>query len=376
MNAFKDQFDPDIEKELSLLEVVPPRDPESAASGRESFLTEARALTPPVLNHDGSRNWIGVLLSVLRGKHRSPAYAVLASIALVLVILLGGTGATVYAAQGSMPDQVLYNVKLLSEDLRLGLTSSSQAELALSFEMVERRIEEIVTLIEMGSDVPDSVVNRLEQNLDQSLNVVVDIEDDEVEPVMVQIQKHLRDQIQDYTQTKGQSQDGPKEGDWDRIRDMLQTNLDKVDAGIKDPEAFRHSYRNNTRHEYRYAEESEEEPVEEPASSGEGDPVEESGNTNDPGPQPVEPPDNGNGTGPQPEDPPGNTFGPGPAENADPEPSYGPGPQPEDPPADSSNGPGPQPTVTPAGYFYSPGLGPFNGRDSGSDSNGSSGKSP
>jgi len=377
MNVFKDRFDPDIEKELSLLESVPPRDPESAARGREYFLTEARALTPPVSNYDESRNWIGVLLTAFGGRLRSPVITVLASIALVFVILLGGTSATVYAAQGSMPDQVLYSVKLLSEDLRLGLTSSSQAELALTFELVERRIEEIITLAETGSDVPDSVVNRLEQHLDQSLNVVVAIDDDEVEPVMVQIQKHLRDQIQDYTQTKGQSQDGPKEGDWDRIRDMLQTNLDKVDAGIKDPEAFRHSYRNNTRYEYHYAEESEEEPVEEPVASGEGEPAEESGNTNGPGPQPVEPPDNGNGTGQQPEDPPGNTFGPGPAENADPEPGYGPGPQPEDPPADSSNGPGPQPTVTPAGYFYSPGLGTFNGSsDSGSGSNGSSGKSP
>ena len=91
MNVFKDRFDPDIEKELSLLESVPPRDPESAARGREYFLTEARALTPPVSNHDESRNWIGVLLTAFGGRLRSPVITVLASIALVFVILLGGT---------------------------------------------------------------------------------------------------------------------------------------------------------------------------------------------------------------------------------------------------------------------------------------------
>jgi len=379
MNVFKDQFDPDIEKKLSVLESVSPRDPESAASGREKFLTEARALTPPILNGDESRNWVGVLLAAFGGKKRSPALAVFASIALVFVILLGGTSATVYAAQSSMPDQALYGVKLLSEDLRLGLMSSPQAELALTFDLVDRRIEEIMVLAEAGNDVPDSVVNRLEEHLDQALYVVVAIEDDEVEPVLVQIQVHLRDRIQDYTQTKECSQDGPKEGEWDRIRDMLQTNLDKVDDGIKDPEAFRHSYRYNTRHEYRYAEESEEEPIEEPVVSSEGETGAEEGSTNGPGPQPVEPSDSGYGPGLQPEDPPGNKFGPGSdEEDVEPETGYVPGPQPENPPYNSVNGPGPQPTATPAGYLYEISPGQFNGdsSDSGSGSIGDNNKSP
>jgi len=378
MNVFKDRFDPDIEKKLSVLESVSPRDPESAASGRKKFLTEARALTPPTLNGDESRNWIGVLLAAFGGKKRSPALAVFASLALVLVILLGGTSATVYAAQGSMPDQALYGVKLLSENLRLGLTSSPQAELALTFDLVDRRIEEIIALAENGSDVPDSVVKRLEEHLDQALYVVVAIDDDEVEPVMVQIQKHLRDRIRDYSQTKECSQDGPKEGDWDRIRDMLQTNLDKVDAGIKDPAAFRNSYRTNMRHESRYAEESESEPGEEPVVSSEGEPDVESGNTYGPGPQPEDQPGSSYGPGPEPEDPPGNTFGPGSEESVEPETGYGPGPQPEETPDNSSHGPGPQPTTTPAGYFYGISPGPFNGdsSDGGSGSSGDNNKSP
>ena len=374
MSVFKDPFDPDIEKKLSVLESVPLRDPESAASGQEKFLTEARALTPPALNGDESRNWVGVLLAAFGGEKRSPALAVFASIALVLIILLGGTSATVYAAQSSMPDQALYGVKLLSEDLRLGLTSSPQAELALTFDLVNRRIEEIMVLAEAGNDVPDSVVNRLEEHLDQALYVVVAIEDDEVEPVMVQIQKHLRDRIQDYTQTKEYSQDGPKEGDWDRIRDMLQTNLDKVDAGIKDPAAFRNSYRTNMRHEYRYAEESEEEPV----ISTEGEPDVESGNAYGPGSQPDDQPGSSHSPGPEAKEPPGNTYGPGPEGSVEPKTDYGPGSQSEGSNEDSSNGPGPQPTTTPAGYFYGISPGPFNGdsSDSGSGSSGDNNKSP
>jgi hypothetical protein len=379
MNVFKEQFDPDIEKKLSVLEDVPARDPEAAARGRVSFLAEARTLAPPVQHSESARNgWFGALLAAFGGRRHSHAFAVIASIALVLVILLGGTSATVYAAQGSMPDQVLYSVKLLSEDLRLGLTSNPQAELGLTLDLVERRMDEIILLVEAGDEVPDSVINRLEVHLDQVLNVAEVIEDDEVEPVMIKIEKHLRDRIQDYTQTKGRSQDGPKEGDWDRIRDMLQTNLDKVDTGLKDPAVFRHSNRTNMRHLNRYEEESEGELAEEPVVNsegepGEGEPSEGSGNAYGPGPQPEDPPGGSYGPGPEPGEIPGNTFGPGSDEDVIPGTGYGPGPQPEEPPDNSSNGPGPQPEETP-GSTYGPGPSSGDGGDSGSGSSGESSK--
>ena len=203
MNVIKDRFDRDIEKKLSVLGSVPPRDLESAASGRKKFLTDARTLTPPVLNGDESRNWIGVLLAAFGAKKRSPALAALASFVLVLAILLGGTSATVYAAQGSMPDQALYGVKLLSEDLRLRLTSSPQAELELTLDLVDRRLVEIDFLVAAGDDVPDSVVNRMEVHLDQALNIAVAIEDDGDNPVQVQVLRRqiYQDQDQDRLKT-------------------------------------------------------------------------------------------------------------------------------------------------------------------------------
>ena len=162
MNVFKERFDPDIEKKLSILENVPARDPEAAARGRASFLEEAHALTPPVQHSASARNgWFGALLAAFAGNRRAHAFAFLASITLVLVMLLGGTSGTVYAAQGSMPGQVLYSVKLLSEDLRLSLTSNPQAELKLISELVNRRVEEIDFLVAAGDDVPDSIVNRM-----------------------------------------------------------------------------------------------------------------------------------------------------------------------------------------------------------------------
>jgi len=172
MNVYRERFDPDIEKKLSSLEDVPERDPAAAARGRARFLAEARSLTRPIQGGESARNsWLSALVAAFAGKRRVHAFAVVASITLVLVMLLGGTSATVYAAQGSMPGQLLYGVKLLSEDLRLSLTSNPQAELMLLSELVNRRVEEINFLVAAGDEVPDALADRLEGQLDQALHI-------------------------------------------------------------------------------------------------------------------------------------------------------------------------------------------------------------
>jgi hypothetical protein len=169
MNALPDRCDPAVEEKLSVLSPVPAREPEAVDRGRARFLAEARALQPVMQPTKPSRNgWFGALAASLQIKKRAPALIVLASIAVVFAILLGGTTATVYAAQGSMPGQLLYSVKLLSEDIRLGLTSEPQAELTLISELVNRRLEEIDYLVLSGEDVPDYVVDRLDASLDQA----------------------------------------------------------------------------------------------------------------------------------------------------------------------------------------------------------------
>ncbi|MCJ7658691.1 MAG: DUF5667 domain-containing protein [Anaerolineales bacterium] len=351
MNVIKDRFDPDIERKLSVLGSVPPRDSESAASGRKKFLTEARTLTPPVLNGDESRDWIGVILAAFVGIKRSPALTVFASFALVLAILLGGTSATVYAAQGSMPDQVLYSVKLLSEDLRLVLTSSPQAELELTLDLIDRRLAEIDFLVEAGDDVPDSVVNRMEVHLDQALNIAVAIEDNGDDPVA--IHKWDRDILRDQDRTEAPEKDRPQS---------------RNEVGKPFPDDG-----------------SEGEPSEQqPVSSGEGGSGEGSEDAYDPyhnpdGPPygpgqqlPADPQGSNWGSGPQPEEPPASAWGPGPGGQCDEElgepceAPYGPCGY-QEPLPQPSNGPGP------GGDETSPDPSSGDGGDSSGDSSGDSG---
>ena len=49
-----------------------------------------------------------------------------------LALALGGTGITAYAAQDSLPDQPLYGVKTLTEDLQLQLNSRTKNQLSIN----------------------------------------------------------------------------------------------------------------------------------------------------------------------------------------------------------------------------------------------------
>lgn len=67
----------------------------------------------------------------------------------VLVVLLGG-GGTVAAAGNSMPDSFLYPVKLATEQVRLKLTPSDMGKAELYAELADRRVAEIVDMVNKG----------------------------------------------------------------------------------------------------------------------------------------------------------------------------------------------------------------------------------
>jgi len=67
----------------------------------------------------------------------------------ILVVLLGG-GGTVAAAGNSMPDSLLYPVKLATEQVRLKLTPSNIGKVELYAELADTRVAEIVYMVNTG----------------------------------------------------------------------------------------------------------------------------------------------------------------------------------------------------------------------------------
>ena len=94
----------DISDLLGVLKPVHERDPDAATASKQAFLEQARELAAPVSPASGTRlkGW-----NIFARKERT-LMTVLARLALVLAIALGGSGVTAFAAQASMPSDLLY----------------------------------------------------------------------------------------------------------------------------------------------------------------------------------------------------------------------------------------------------------------------------
>ncbi|MDI6814612.1 MAG: DUF5667 domain-containing protein [Dehalococcoidales bacterium] len=92
-------------------------------------------------------------------------------VAIILVLLLVG-GGTVAAAGNSMPDNPLYPVKLATEQVQLTLTRSNMGKAELHAKLADRRVAEIVYIVNKGK--PEKV-EQLTQRLDNRLAMIASL---------------------------------------------------------------------------------------------------------------------------------------------------------------------------------------------------------
>jgi hypothetical protein len=94
------------------------------------------------------------------------------ALTIVLIVLLAG-GGTVVAASNSMPDGILYPVKLATENVRLALTTSELGKARLCSDFADERVAEIIYMAEKGdAHQVELVTERLDDRL-ETLAVLV-----------------------------------------------------------------------------------------------------------------------------------------------------------------------------------------------------------
>jgi hypothetical protein len=142
-----------------------------------AFVTsKASAVEPRPEFRDRARHEFYTALSEMEPvKARSvfnwqPRWAI-AVTAIVLVVLLAGTG-TVFAASSSMPDDFLYPVKLATEQVQLLMTTSELGKAELNAKLADERVEEIVT---MANESKSDEMEVAAQRLDTHLNAIADL---------------------------------------------------------------------------------------------------------------------------------------------------------------------------------------------------------
>ena len=352
-----DQLEPDLKQKLGLLTEVPGRDPQASAQGRARYLVLSRELaqkdaalgavsTAPVWRLNG---WMRTIFNRPPGKESYAMLTTVVSIVMAFALLFGGAGVTAYAAQDSLPSDVLYPLKTMSEDLRLELASSQQAQFELALAYANRRMEEISAMLGAGEPVGEQLGTRLQEHLDLALRLAARMSDQDMEQALLRTRQQIRDQLRKMEMLQSSAPEQAK-GALERIQAMLQAQNRMAELGLEDPLTFRLQFQQG----------AVQGPQPEPAGNGPGPQQEPSGNGqgNGPGPQ-QEPSGNGQGNGPGPQQEPsdnGQGNGPGPQqEPSDNGQGNGPGPQQEPSGNGQGNGPGPQQEPSDNGQGSGPG---------------------
>ncbi len=218
---------------LQELKSVPSRDPEAAEKGKAKFLAQAKMLNRTTVTYTPMQRHNKWKQSLRQEKKMGT----LITIILVIGMVFGGSTATVFAAQESTPNEFLYPVKLLSEDVQLSLAQKPQTRVELALGYALNRIDEIYELKEAGLMPPDGVYARLENQINLAIQYALSLQAQDKEMALLQI----RDQLQDRQRLMDQELEDPT---LLRTRTILQERIQLVQSGIADPEGLYNEYRN------------------------------------------------------------------------------------------------------------------------------------
>lgn len=194
---------------------------------------------------------------------------VLLSILVVAGLLFGG-GATVSAAQDDLPNEPLYAVKTWTEDLSLQFRYNQEEKVDRLMELAQIRIQEMTRLSEAGEPIPDQVRLRLEQHIQQALQLCANMDDPTLERALLQIRDRLHEQDRDMEQLQLRTQDQVQLQTQDQLqlqtqtRTMLHERLLLVEDGLLNHEIFRNAVQNG----FQYGQDDELTP---PVQNGNGD---------------------------------------------------------------------------------------------------------
>ena len=343
MTQITNEMDERLHGLLDRLRTVPALDPHIAAQERAKFLAQVENLHLAVSPKTRERHieWIDKIKLTFQRKESSPMISTLLSLVLAISFLFGGSGATVFAAQTSQPNQPLYAVKTWSEQVRLGLEYSPQAKLGLILTFTNRRMAEISGLLTAGKTVPAEVIERFQEELNQALQLCGGMEDFQMVKALEQIRRQAETQAQAMSAwtNGGAAQLDPALA---QLQDRLREQARLAALGETDPDAFRLQIRDRESDRLKTQLHTPQ-PTQTNAAS-QTPTVTPAGDNNSYGPGPfVGQPTNAPG---------GYSFGSGPTPTGSESGGYGPGPQAGTAtctPVSDGTGPGPGPKPTSSG---------------------------
>ncbi len=224
-----------LKKQLKNLGEVPARDLQQSHIGKEKFLSQAKSIQPRRIPARGSKTRVGAPLR----KSWVPRLAAFLAVALFALSSIGGT---VYAAQGSLPDDLLYPLKTLTEDIQIGLESDPEERLDLYVSFANRRLEEIEAQVLAGEKISPNALARLEKLSKKMLQQAAQVGEQSLENALRQVQGAF--ELQNQLMTKLQKQvPGPGEQGLVKAQEKINSRLQLVENGLLEPQGFQEQMR-------------------------------------------------------------------------------------------------------------------------------------
>lgn len=243
-----------VQRQVEKLRQAPPRNLEKAGRGRSQYLAQVRLAAARVNSQQAVSNttpsrlngWIGLIRNPLRRKEQYSMISVFSTLVVIMALVMGGAGATVYAAQDSLPNHGLYSLKIASEAVQLRLANNEQTQLNLQLAYADRRVSELAALMAAGEPAPEQVANRLENHLRQALQLAAGMDGDALPPTLLQIRTHMRSQER-LMEMMHSNMPAAADPVLARVRLMLRQQINLVEEGLADPQNFR----NRLQYQYR-----------------------------------------------------------------------------------------------------------------------------
>ena len=227
------ELEPPMAGTLDALQDVPARDQKKAASGKQVFLAQARQIKQGVSSRSEQRHKVK---STRKERIAMPTFI---RVLLAAAIAIGGASATTAAAQASTPNDLLYPVKTLSEDIRLALTTDPDAEFNILLEYVDRRMSEMEALFNEGDEIPNEVAERLQVHLQQALQQAAQMDDPTMLQAMNQVQTMLQTQLQTMEQIHVRTQTNVNEDALHLAEEAMNRIHAAAEDAIQNPTEFR-----------------------------------------------------------------------------------------------------------------------------------------
>jgi uncharacterized membrane protein YgcG len=166
-------------------------------------------------------------------------------ITVLLAAVVGLTalgGGAIWAADGSLPGDWLYPVKLATEDIRLALIPAPGGQVDLALELVGERAEEMQALVVAGQQVPDEAVTRMERHIEHALARTAWASDEEMADLLTRIAERTRAQAQILERVRATAPQQAQAG-LERAVAVCRRGAEAAESGLIDQGVFRWRYR-------------------------------------------------------------------------------------------------------------------------------------